>query len=156
MLPYFKGEHGLFVHVENNLVELDNALASYLTHEASTTPESVHNDVDLVDSALERVVAFDAAQGQRLGLEMQRIRSETRGVVVLLLKGVKVFTATMHADRDVLGEKMTEWMAAHPRCTVIEIVQTQSSDQQFHCVALSVLSRRPRVARRAAPFAVSY
>lgn len=50
--------------------------------------------------------------------------------------GVKVFSATMHNDRAVLGEKVTEWIAAHPELDVVEIVQTQSSDRDFHCVAL--------------------
>lgn len=52
--------------------------------------------------------------------------------------GVKIFSATMYADREVLGEKVTQWMTAHPELTVVEIVQTQSSDERFHCVALSL------------------
>lgn len=52
--------------------------------------------------------------------------------------GVKVFSATMFSDRAVLGERVTEWLAAHPDYTVVEIVQTQSSDEAFHCIALSL------------------
>lgn len=55
--------------------------------------------------------------------------------------GVQVFSATMVADRARLGEKVTEWIAAHPELTIVEIVQTQSSDAQFHCIALSVFYR---------------
>jgi hypothetical protein len=52
--------------------------------------------------------------------------------------GVKVFSATMQPDRDRLGDKITDWIAAHPTFEVTEIVVTQSSDASFHCVAFSV------------------
>ena len=52
--------------------------------------------------------------------------------------GVKVFSATMVADRSGLGEKVTDWMAKHPQYAITEIVVTQSSDAQFHCVALTI------------------
>lgn len=52
--------------------------------------------------------------------------------------GVKVFSATMVADRERLGEKVTQWMRANPQCEVREIVVTQSSDEAFHCLALTV------------------
>lgn len=34
--------------------------------------------------------------------------------------GVKVFSATMVADRQVLGEKVTEWIRAHPACEIAD------------------------------------
>jgi hypothetical protein len=52
--------------------------------------------------------------------------------------GVKVFSATLFADRGRLGEKVTEWMAAHERLTVTQFVVTQSSDSGFHCLAITV------------------
>jgi hypothetical protein len=52
--------------------------------------------------------------------------------------GVKVFSATMVADRDQLGEKVTAWIAAHPDRKVTDIVITQSSDEAFHCIAITV------------------
>jgi hypothetical protein len=52
--------------------------------------------------------------------------------------GVKVFSATMVADRDQLGEKVTAWIAARPECKVTDIVITQSSDEAFHCIAITV------------------
>ena len=42
--------------------------------------------------------------------------------------GVKVFSATMYKQRDQLGEKVTEWIAAKPKATITEFVVTQSSD----------------------------
>jgi hypothetical protein len=52
--------------------------------------------------------------------------------------GVKVFSATMFQNRGLLGETVTEWMAQHRSCKVVEMVVTQSSDAAFHCVAISV------------------
>lgn len=57
--------------------------------------------------------------------------------------GVQVFSATMVADRARLGEKVTEWITSHPEFSIVEIVQTQSSDEQFHCIALTVFYRGP-------------
>ncbi len=54
------------------------------------------------------------------------------------ISGVKVFSATKHADRDVLGEKVSEWIANHADYEIVDIVQTQSSDSCFHCLVLSV------------------
>lgn len=56
----------------------------------------------------------------------------------IAFNGVKVFSATMFADRDQLGEKVTAWLAQHRQCTPTEIVVTQSSDDEFHCIAISV------------------
>jgi hypothetical protein len=52
--------------------------------------------------------------------------------------GVKVFSATMVADRDQLGEKVTAWMHSHPQLKVTDVVVTQSSDEAFHCIAITV------------------
>ena len=52
--------------------------------------------------------------------------------------GVKVFSATMVADRDQLGEKVSAWLANHPQFKVTDMVVTQSSDEAFHCIAITV------------------
>ena len=65
-------------------------------------------------------------------------RDVSGGLVVrpdLTFNGVKVFSATMFAPREQLGE------------TVTEFVVTQSSDSQFHCVAITVFYWE-RLARR--------
>src|SRR5258706_16303956 len=61
--------------------------------------------------------------------------------------GVKVFSATMVADRDVLGEKVTAWINAHGEKKVTNLVVTQSSDEAFHCIAITVFYYE-EVARR--------
>jgi hypothetical protein len=52
----------------------------------------------------------------------------------------------MFAPREQLGETVTAWMAANPQLTVTEFIVTQSSDSQFHCVAITVFyhERLPR------------
>lgn len=57
---------------------------------------------------------------------------------VVPFNGVKVFSATMFADRGQLGEKVTEWLANSPHRKLTDIVVTQSSDAQFHCITISV------------------
>jgi hypothetical protein len=76
-------------------------------------------------------------------------RDATGGLVVrpdLAFNGVKVFSATMFAPREQLGESVTQWMAANPQLIVTEFVVTQSSDSQFHCVVITVFycERLPR------------
>ena len=52
--------------------------------------------------------------------------------------GVKVFSATMFAARDQLGETVTAWLAANPNLIPTDFVVTQSSDSQFHCIVITV------------------
>jgi hypothetical protein len=52
--------------------------------------------------------------------------------------GVKVISATMVADRQQLGERVTAWIASRPECKVTDIVVTQSSDEAFHCIAFTI------------------
>jgi hypothetical protein len=49
-----------------------------------------------------------------------------------------VFSATMQLDRDRLGGRVTEWLAANPSRAVVDVVVTQSSDQSFHCLAITL------------------
>lgn len=60
-----------------------------------------------------------------------------------VFNAVKVFSATMFQQRDQLGEKVTEWIAANPKATITEFVVTQSSDAEFHCIAISVFYADP-------------
>lgn len=54
---------------------------------------------------------------------------------------IKVFSATMHKERDFLGEKVTDWLTLnHKRIAIDEIRTMQSSDQEFHCVTIIVFA----------------
>lgn len=57
--------------------------------------------------------------------------------------GVKVFSATMFQQRENLGETVTEWITAHPHLSIVEMVVSQSSDESFHCIAISVFYFEP-------------
>jgi len=61
--------------------------------------------------------------------------------------GVKVFSATMYADRERLGESITAWLAARPDVKVTQMVVTQSSDAAFHCIAITVFYWEPLTVR---------
>ncbi|HET7505120.1 MAG TPA: hypothetical protein VFK02_29075 [Kofleriaceae bacterium] len=71
-------------------------------------------------------------------------RPDGRGKpVARQFNGVKVFSATMYADRERLGESITAWLAAHPSFEVTQMIVTQSSDAAFHCVAITVFYWEP-------------
>ncbi len=52
--------------------------------------------------------------------------------------GVKVFSATMAPERDNLGDKITNWLRDHPNCEIVDTIVTQSSDEAFHCLAITI------------------
>jgi hypothetical protein len=56
--------------------------------------------------------------------------------------GVKVFSATMIAQRIQLGDIVTEWLAKHQEIELVDIVIRQSSDRRFHCISFVVFYRQ--------------
>lgn len=60
-----------------------------------------------------------------------------------MFNGVKIFSATMLADRERLGERVTEWLAKNPDCKPVDMIVTQSSDDAFHMIAISVFYNQP-------------
>ena len=67
--------------------------------------------------------------------------------MVRKVNGVKVFSATKMQDRDRLGEVVTDWIRANPDVDIEDIVITQSSDNEFHCLAITLLFNSPKVKR---------
>jgi hypothetical protein len=57
---------------------------------------------------------------------------------VVPFNGIKIFSATMFADRGQLGDKITAWIASSSQRKLTDIVVTQSSDAAFHCITISV------------------
>lgn len=55
--------------------------------------------------------------------------------------GVATFSATMPADRERLGDRVTDWLRAHPKHAVATAVVTQSSDERFHCITMTLFWR---------------
>ena len=62
----------------------------------------------------------------------------------LQFSGVKVFSATMAQERDQLGEKITSWLATHPGVEIVDKIVTQSSDEAFHCLAITLFFNDPK------------
>lgn len=55
--------------------------------------------------------------------------------------GLKVFSATMARDREVLGDKVTEWIRTHDELEVVDTLVRQSSDHAFHCLSVTIFYR---------------
>ncbi len=55
--------------------------------------------------------------------------------------GVKVFSATVAAERERLGERISQWLAASPSVRVVDKVVLQSSDRGFHCLSITLFYR---------------
>jgi hypothetical protein len=58
--------------------------------------------------------------------------------VIKDFNGVKVFSATMAQEREHLGEKVTDWIRSRPEVEIVNTVVTQSSDEAFHCIAITL------------------
>lgn len=55
--------------------------------------------------------------------------------------GVKVFSATKAREREMLGERITDWIAANKQFEIADTVVTQSSDREFHCLTITLFYR---------------
>ncbi len=56
---------------------------------------------------------------------------------------VKLFSATKANDRERLGETITAWLDRNPDVDVVDTIIRQSSDDQFHCVSITLFYNRP-------------
>lgn len=65
------------------------------------------------------------------------------GSGVETFNGVKVFTATRAKDREELGEAVTRWLRQSHGIELVDKVVTQSSDQEFHCLTITLFYRDP-------------
>jgi len=108
-------------------------------------PSVVHLDEwvtpDVTDDRQLAEATRDRGVDRNRRMLAQMPRGDSARLVVrpdLTFNGVKIFSATMFAPREQLGETVTAWMAANPQLIVTEFVVTQSSDSQFHCVAITV------------------
>jgi hypothetical protein len=68
--------------------------------------------------------------------------------VMKTFNGVKTFSATMAKGREALGEQVTAWLSSAPDREVVDTVVTQSSDEAFHCIAITIFYRDPQPAAR--------
>lgn len=54
---------------------------------------------------------------------------------------VKVFSATKAREREELGDVITRWIKSNPDKSIVEKVVTQSSDNEFHCLTITIFYR---------------
>jgi signal transduction histidine kinase len=83
-LPFFPAERPIADRAGSDLNELDSALVAFSRSPDDVHLTAVHQQIDQVDDAIDRIITFDAVQGQRLGLAIERTRGETRAAALLL------------------------------------------------------------------------
>lgn len=54
--------------------------------------------------------------------------------------GIMVFSASKQADREMLGDRITRWMRAN-QIDLLDYSVTQSSDNSFHCLTITLFYR---------------
>jgi len=54
---------------------------------------------------------------------------------------MKVFSTTLQRDRDVMGERISQWLKDHPELTPVETQVTQTSDREYHCLTVTLFLR---------------
>ena len=56
----------------------------------------------------------------------------------VVYQGAKVFSATKAKEREGLGEHVTMWIRENPNIKIQHTTITQSSDSEFHCLAIII------------------
>ncbi len=51
---------------------------------------------------------------------------------------IKIFSVVHARDRELLGERITEWIAAHPTLAPMGFDMSQSSDREHHCLTITL------------------
>lgn len=74
---------------------------------------------------------------------------EGKGGSGMSFEGVKVFTATKAREREELGEAVTDWLRKNPNLEIVDKVVLQSSDNEFHCLSITLFYRDRRGAAAA-------
>jgi hypothetical protein len=88
-------------------------------------------EVDLGDETFSSVLSTGQAAGEE-------------GQMSARFSIVKVFSATKSKDREKLGERVTDWLAANPTLEVVRTSVTQTSDHGFHCLTLVLFCAAPQ------------
>ncbi|HEY1553524.1 MAG TPA: HAMP domain-containing sensor histidine kinase [Kofleriaceae bacterium] len=83
-VPFFHDERMLYEHVSENLAVLDRDRAAYATAPTPALLHQLRGDFALVDQALQRVVEYDATRGQQLGFQIERVRGQQKGIIMVL------------------------------------------------------------------------
>lgn len=92
-LPFFPGEQDMYRPVPDLLRLLDRELAEVDAGLAAAALEVSRDTIADIDRVLQRIVTYDAAQGQRLGLSIAQIRSRSRAIIWMFDSGSVVLAA---------------------------------------------------------------
>ena len=57
---------------------------------------------------------------------------------MIQFSAVKVFSSTLARDREVMGERISQWLREHPELTPVETEVTQTSDREYHCLTVTL------------------
>lgn len=57
---------------------------------------------------------------------------------MIQFSAVKIFSSTLARDREVMGERISQWLREHPELTPVDTEVTQSSDKEFHCLTVTL------------------
>jgi hypothetical protein len=56
--------------------------------------------------------------------------------------GVKVFSATKARERELIGDRINEWLdETIKQIEIVDTIVTQSSDREFHCLTITIFYR---------------
>lgn len=56
--------------------------------------------------------------------------------------GVKVFSATKARERELIGDRINEWLdETIKEIEIVDTTVTQSSDREFHCLTITIFYR---------------
>jgi hypothetical protein len=56
--------------------------------------------------------------------------------------GVKVFSATKARERELIGDRINEWLDdTSKQLEIVDTIVTQSSDREFHCLTITIFYR---------------
>ncbi len=56
--------------------------------------------------------------------------------------GVKVFSATKARERELIGDRINEWIdESIKQLEIVDTIVTQSSDREFHCLTITIFYR---------------
>lgn len=52
--------------------------------------------------------------------------------------GVKVFSATKAREREQISDRINDWLQANRNLVIVDKIVTQSSDNEFHCLTITL------------------
>ena len=93
-LPFFPTERELYAHIDEDRRAVDRSIDRLLAAPDDDALAEIHRQTDQIDSTLQRVITFDAAQGQRLGLQIEQVHGRA-AVLAAFIDALSVMLAVI-------------------------------------------------------------